>query len=349
MEATVGTVDGPVPVSHVGPRWLRLPADRWQLRRRGVRDGLLVAGWMTSIFILVVIPAVGGSLGYDAYSYWFDDLGERYAIATRGSYELGAFRYAPPIGVLFSWFALLPWWLFLWIWSAVLVGSLVWIGGRSTPYLLALPPVALELYHGNVHLLMAAAIVLGSRYPAAWSFVLLTKVTPGVGLLWFAVRREWPLLLIAVGATAAIAAVSYVATPMLWAEWLQSLALSASRPADLAIPPPLIIRLPAAALLVVWGARTDRAWTVGVAATLALPNLWPHGLAMAVAAVPFLRRRGPDEVIAHRSARSLVTTVGVTVALALLLAVLLPGPLEWLISAASAAVMGAAGLPVPGG
>ena len=48
-------------------------------------------------------------------------------------------------------------------------------------WLLALPPVALELYHGNIHLWIAAAIVLGFRYPWTWAFVLLTKVTPGVG------------------------------------------------------------------------------------------------------------------------------------------------------------------------
>jgi hypothetical protein len=332
-----------------GPGWLGLPTDRHELRRRAIRDGLVVAGSMTSIFILVVIPAVGRSLGYDAYSYWFDDLAERYSIASRGIYELGAFRYAPPIGALFSWFVLLPWWLYLWLWSALLVGTVIWIGGRATPYLLALPPVALELYHGNVHLLMAVAIVLGFRHPAAWSFVLLTKVTPGIGLLWFAVRREWRPLLIAIGATVAIVAVSYVATPMLWGDWLQTLELSASRPADLSIPPPLIVRLPAAALLVIWGARTDRAWSVGIAAMLALPNLWPHGLAVGIAAVPFLRRRAPADVLAHHSARSLIRTVGITLALALLLAVLLPGPLERLVSAASAAVMRAAGLPAPGG
>ena len=48
---------------------------------------------------------------------------------------------------------------------------------------------------------MAAAIALGFRYPAAWSFLLLTKVTPGIGLVWFAVRREWRPLAIALGFT----------------------------------------------------------------------------------------------------------------------------------------------------
>jgi hypothetical protein len=36
-------------------------------------------------------------------------------------------------------------------------------------------------------------------------------------------------------------------------------------------------------VIVVWGARTDRRWTVALSATLALPALWMSGLAMLVA------------------------------------------------------------------
>jgi hypothetical protein len=79
---------------------------------------------------------------------------------------------------------------------------MAWLGWRRTLLVLAFPPVALELYHGNIHLLLAAAIGLGLRYPWTWAFVLLTKVTPGVGLIWFAVRREWRQLGIALGVTA---------------------------------------------------------------------------------------------------------------------------------------------------
>ena len=39
----------------------------------------------------------------------------------------------------------------------------------------------MELAGGNIHLLLAAAIVLGFRWPATWSLVLLTKVTPVSG------------------------------------------------------------------------------------------------------------------------------------------------------------------------
>ena len=95
-------------------------------------------------------------------------------------------------------------------WTALLLAAVRFLTG---PRLLAagllFPFAAMEVAGGNVSLLLAAAIVLGFRWPAAWSIVLLTKITPGIGLLWFAVRREWRSLAIALGATAVIAAVSF--------------------------------------------------------------------------------------------------------------------------------------------
>ena len=58
-----------------------------------------------------------------------------------------------------------------------------------------------------------------------------------------------------------------------------------------AIAIPLVPRLVAGVLLVTWGARTNRRWTVVVAATLALPVLWIAGLAMLVGVIPELRAR----------------------------------------------------------
>jgi hypothetical protein len=46
-------------------------------------------------------------------------------------------------------------------WAAILVATAIWLGGRPVRPILAVfasPQVALEVYHGNVHLLMAAAI-----------------------------------------------------------------------------------------------------------------------------------------------------------------------------------------------
>jgi len=41
---------------------------------------------------------------------------------------------------------------------------------------------------------------------------------------------------------------------------------------------------------VIWGARTDRRWTVPVASMLALPALWYGGLSMMLAVIPLLAR-----------------------------------------------------------
>ena len=72
------------------------------------------------------------------------------------------------------------------------------------------------------------------------------------------------------------------------------------------VPVPLWIRLPLAVALVVWGARTDRRWTVPVASMLALPALWYGGLSMLLAVIPLLERRARrfPRVAAPATARS---------------------------------------------
>ena len=188
----------------------------------------------------------------------------------------------------------LPWQAFMAVWTALLIGSVRFLTG---PRLLAagliFPFTAMEVAGGNVSLLLAVAIVVGFRWPAVWALVLLTKITPGIGLLWFAVRGEWRRLAIAVGATAAIVAVSAFMLPQQWRDWLDVVIGNAGKGGTWAsVPVPLWIRLPIAAAVVVWGARTDRAWTVPVAAMLALPALWYGGISMLLAAIPLLPEQG---------------------------------------------------------
>jgi hypothetical protein len=53
---------------------------------------------------------------------------------------------------------------------------------------------------------------------------------------------------------------------------------------------PLLVRLPVATLVVIWGARGNHRWTVGLAATIGLPTIWPQGLSLLLAcAVPVSR------------------------------------------------------------
>jgi hypothetical protein len=251
-------------------------------RWKAIRDGLALGGLIFAAYLFVIVGPQQRGVGFDAYAYWSVDLEHPYRLAAG---VLGAFPYTPPIAALFAPAHLLAWPTFLFVWLAILVGTVIWLGWRGALMTLALPPVSIELFHGNVHLLIAAAIALGFRYPAFWAFVVLTKVTPGVGLLWFAVRREWRRLAIALGATAVIVVVSLIIAPRLWVEWIEQgilpvLGRDIGQPM---IPIPLWLRLPAAAGLVIWGARTDRRWTVPASAALALPVLWFAGLSILAA------------------------------------------------------------------
>lgn len=268
-------------------------------RFRALRDGLGIAGLLFAGYLFVIVAPHAQTFGFDAFAYWHLDIEHPYS-ESAGSF--GAFTYTPVAARLFAPAALVPWQTFLWLWLAVQIATVVWLGWRSALLVLAFPPVAVEIYHGNIHLLMAAAIALGFRYPATWAFVILTKVTPGVGLLWFAVRREWRSLAIALGATAALAAASLVFDLRLWQEWLAGAILKVANDGvgQPVLPLPLILRLPAAALLVVWGALRDQRWTVPAAAALAIPVPWFSGLAI-LAAIPALARPELQGLISRRA------------------------------------------------
>jgi hypothetical protein len=262
---------------------------------RAALHGLVVGGLVFLVFTFAVAAPRVGTVGYDAFAYWSVQLPHPYEAALGA---LGAFTYSPPMALLFDLATGLEWWVFLWVWLAILLATAIWLGGRRALIVLAFPPVIMELYYGNVNLLIGAAIVLGFRHPWTWSFVLLTKPSCGVGLLWFVVRREWRQLGVALGSTAAIVAVSFVIAPQLWQEWISFLMANASgTPGGAWVPIPLWLRGVAAVGIVVWGARTDRTWTVPIASAVAMPVLWFAGFAILAALV-----RVPKATpVAHRT------------------------------------------------
>jgi hypothetical protein len=253
-------------------------------RRRPLRHGLVVAGAAASLLVgwrSWQGPAI------DAHAYWINRPPVSYE-ATPG--VDGAYLYSPAFAQLLSPLTALPWELFLALWLAAMLLVLGWLVGP----LLLLPAVVLttnEITYANIHFFLAAAIVIGFRHPWSWSLVLLTKVTPGVGVAWFLARREWRSLAIALGATAAIAAISFALEPAGWAAWLQMLMSSAGGAGHAAaVPGPLWLRLLVALALTLWAGRTDRAWLVPVAAFIALPH-GTIGTAILVGVVPLLRGR----------------------------------------------------------
>jgi hypothetical protein len=263
-----------------------------QFRRLAV-FGAVVAGLIFGAYVVFVAAPNKGTFAIDTLCYWGVNFAQPYVTPWGNcAVPVPPFGYGPPFALLFAPFSALPWPVFVAGWYALMVAALVWLGRRDVLLLAAFPPVALNFADGNIHLFMALAVVLGFRYPAAWAFILLAKVTPGVGLLWFVARREWRNLAIALGATAAIALVTMVFMPTQWLAWLGMLRDSAGVQLPMpAVPIPLWLRLPIAAAIVWWGARRDAPWTVPIAVALALPALWLGGLAILAACWP-LRKSG---------------------------------------------------------
>jgi Glycosyltransferase family 87 len=236
----------------------------------------------------------------DTHAYWAVPLNDLYGAARAGGAD--AYLYAPAFAQALAPFKALPWPVFAGLWLLLMALCLVAIAGVWALLVAFIPPVLIELQAGNIHLPLALAIGLGLRYPATWAFVLLTKPTLGIGLLWFVVRREWRHLAMALGSTAAVVAVSFVIAPNAWPAWIEALAANAGHPISPdysgVIHIPLLIRLPVAALTVIWGARTDRPWTIAVATTLALPILWINGLAVLLAAPLLMRWDDPRRALA---------------------------------------------------
>jgi hypothetical protein len=54
------------------------------------------------------------------------------------------------------------------------------------------------------------------------------------------------------------------------------------------LPVPLLVRLPVAAALIAWGARTDRAWVLPVGVCLSHPTVWLNTPTILVALIPLV-------------------------------------------------------------
>jgi hypothetical protein len=263
-------------------------------RVRAIRHGLLLAGLVVLATVLVGawLTASETSAGeaYDARAYWEAARGAPYARPVLGAPV--AYYYSPVFLQVFGPLLALSFPAFLAVWYTLNGAALVAVARSWLPVALLTGFVGLEVLRGNIETLMALAIVAGFRWPAAWAFILLTKVTPGVGLLWFVGRREWRSLAIAVGATAAIAAVSFAWAPTLWEAWVASLIANAgvSIPWEY-FPVPLLVRLPIAAALALLAGLRGWRWLVPIASTLAMPALWPVNLTLLVAIFPLLGQR----------------------------------------------------------
>ena len=260
-------------------------------RGRLARDAARLAGIAVVIFVWWLLTF--NDYQHDARAYWTVDLDTLYARGQVGGED--AYLYSPAFAQVMVPLTLLPFAVFAGLWAALNLAALTWMAGPVIAgLLLVVPgsPVIDEVGTGNIHLMLAAAIVLAFRWPGAWALPLLTKVTPGVGVLWLAGARRWRQLAIALGSTLAIVIVSFALAPQLWFDWMNVLTGNVDRPipTEIAvIPGPLWARTAAGAAVALVGGWRGWRWAVPIAATIALPVPWSSGLTVLVAIVWLVR------------------------------------------------------------
>ncbi len=264
--------------------------------KRPLRDGLILVGILRAAWYYLVQGIWPWTfIGVDARAYWGVDLAHPYAASGVG--DVSTYLYSPAFAQVTAPLSLLPYPLFLALWIGLLAVVFAWLV-RPWPWaaVILVLPVSYELLVGNVHFLLAAAIVVGLQWPIVLPLGVLTKITPSVAMGWHLVRRDWHRLAVGLGFTAAISAVSYLIAPSAWADWVAFLAASPGR-SDLLLP-----RIALGAVLVVVGALSGRRWLVPVAVWISLPVIWVNSWVILLAAIRLRDRVAPAGSVAPAAA-----------------------------------------------
>ncbi len=258
--------------------------------------------------LLLVVALVRWGAPSDEHAYW---LAARRLIEGQPLYDPTvtiitpfAYLYPPPLAqALVPVAAVVPSWLFSVGWTVLMGLALFWLAGRDplrTLALVAFPPVAVEFWFRNVHLFLAVLVVLGLRHASSWFSVgAAIKISPALGLPFFAVRGRWREAGIAAVVGLAMLVVSVVLTPDDWRAYLDFVLSSDPLQQSSFVAVPLPIRGASGLLLAIVAGRLPRHLgdpLLVVAVTLALPSLWFTGLSLLVGIVPLVMadRRARD-------------------------------------------------------
>jgi hypothetical protein len=223
------------------------------------------------------------TLGQDAHAYWLALQGG--PLYEKGPAELDAYLYSPVFVQVLWPLGVLPWWTFFAVWVLLGLIALAWLVKplglvRGVPLALFCVP---DLVIGNIYVFLALMVALGVRWPSVWAFGVLTKVTPGLGVIWHLARRDWRGATSAVVTTAVLTPASFAIAPSDWRDWIELLLASPSG------DPSFFLRCVMAVALAVLAARRERTWVLAVAVVVATPVLNAAACFVPLAAIPRLR------------------------------------------------------------
>ena len=245
----------------------------------------LIPGAILFMAMQIVVHAKAGAIGMDSHAYW---MAVRFPETwyTRPPAYRDAFLYSPAFAQALWPFGQLPFPAFQSLWMASGAGALAWLlaplgwqrGLTLAPFFIT------EILTGNVYFFFAGALVISlGRAPGALALPLLTKIAPGVVGVWFVVRREWRAALWSAGITVVIVSASVAIDLAAWLAWGQFLSHSAGQGGGT-----VTLRFVASLGIVIWAARTGRAWLLAPAMILACPVLGGYGPLAVLAAIPRL-------------------------------------------------------------
>lgn len=187
------------------------------------------------------------------------------------------------------------------LWIVGLLLALYWLADRRLLVMLAMVafvPVAVELWQRNVHLLLAALVVVGiRRWPIAFLAGAMIKVSPGLGLVYLAARGRWREAGLIAAAGVGVTILSVLASPSQWFDFFTYLARRGPGDESALLPIPYVARALSALVLAAVAGRLRPRYgdpLLVIAVVVGLPTLWATGLSTLVALVPVIHRPAPD-------------------------------------------------------
>jgi hypothetical protein len=210
------------------------------------------------------------------------------------AFEPFAYHYPPPLAQVLAPITLVvPALAFCIVYRAVMILALWDLAGRKLLRMLALlafVPMAVALRIENVEIFMAVAIGLGlGRWPWLFAVGALIKISPGLGIVYLAMRGRWRDVALCAAVGGAITGISLALAPDLWRAWLDAITGRADMIGNSLLPVPYSVRAAAGFGLAVVGGflgrrRGELLLVAGM--TIANPGLSLQGFAVLAAAIP---------------------------------------------------------------